>query len=185
VTPDHDLTLAFTRMLAGPMDYTPGGFNNATPAEFEPRNVKPMVMSTRAHQLALYVVFESGLQMLADYPEAYRGQQGFEFLKAVPNVWDETRVVGGRPGEYITVARRSGREWHVGSITGSHPSEVDLPLEFLGRGDFIAEIYSDAPDADSNPKHAVKEEKPVSAATTLRVKMVWGGGQAIRLRPAH
>jgi alpha-glucosidase len=73
----------------------------------------------------------------------------------------------------------------VGSITGSHPSEVDLPLEFLGRGDFIAEIYSDAPDADSNPKHAVKEEKPVSAATTLRVKMVWGGGQAIRLRPAH
>lgn len=185
VTPDHNLTLAFTRMLAGPMDYTPGGFNNATPAEFEPRNLKPMVMSTRAHQLALYVVFESGLQMLADYPEAYRGQKEFEFLKAVPNVWDETRVVGGRPGEYITLARRSGREWYVGSITGSHPSEVDLPLEFLGRGDFIAEVYSDAPDADSNPKHAVKEEKPVTAATTLRVKMVSGGGQAVRLRPAH
>jgi len=185
VTPDHNLTLAFTRMLAGPMDYTPGGFNNATAAQFEPRNVKPMVMSTRAHQLALYVVFESGLQMLADYPEAYRGQKELEFLKAVPNVWDETKVIGGRPGEYITVARRSGHEWYVGSITGSHPSEVNLPLEFLAHGDYVAEIYSDAPDSDSNAEHTVKEEKPVSAATTLRVKMVSGGGQAIRLRPAR
>ncbi|MGA8579980.1 MAG: glycoside hydrolase family 97 protein [Bryobacteraceae bacterium] len=185
VTPDHNLTLAFTRMLAGPMDYTPGGFHNATLAEFEPRNVKPMVMGTRAHQLALYVVFESGLQMLADYPEAYRDQTGFEFLKAVPNVWDETRVVGGRPGEYITVARRRGGDWYVGSITGWHAGTVDLPLDFLGHGEFLAEIYSDAPDAGSQATHTVKDERRVTAATTLRVKMVAGGGQAIRLRPAH
>ncbi|MGB9459085.1 MAG: glycoside hydrolase family 97 protein [Bryobacteraceae bacterium] len=185
VTPDHNLTLAFTRMLAGPMDYTPGGFRNATLAEFEPRNVKPMVMGTRAHQLALYVVFESGLQMLADYPEAYHGQTGFEFLKVVPNVWDETRVIGGRPGEYITVARRRGRDWYVGSITGWHAGTVDLPLDFLGHGEFIADIYSDAPDADSQATHTVKEERRVTAATTLRVKMVAGGGQAIRLRPAQ
>jgi alpha-glucosidase len=183
ITPDHNVMLAFTRMLAGPMDYTPGGFNNATREEFEPRNTKPMVQGTRAHALALYAVFESAFQMVSDYPEAYKGEQDFAFIKAAPAVWDETHVVGGRPGEYITVARRHGRDWFVGSITGWEPCEVDLSLEFLGRGDFLAEIYSDAPDAPQNPKHTVREEKRVNAASVLHVKMAPGGGQAIRIRP--
>jgi alpha-glucosidase len=185
VTPDHNVMLAFTRMIAGPMDYTPGGFHNATHDQFEPRNVDPMVQGTRAHALALYAVFESGLQMVSDYPEIYKGQKDFEFVKAAPATWDETRVVGGRPGDYITVARRSGREWFVGSITGWHPNEVNLPLEFLGRGEFIAEIYSDAPDAPENPQHTTIEQKRVNAATLLKVKMAPGGGQAILIRPAQ
>jgi alpha-glucosidase len=184
-TPDHNVMLAFTRMLAGPMDYTPGGFNNATSDQFEPRNRQPMVQGTRAHALALYAVFESGLQMVSDYPEIYKGQKDFDFIKAAPANWDETRVVGGRPGEYITVARRHGREWFVGSITGWQPREVDLPLEFLGRGEFIADIYSDAPDAGANPKHTAIEQKRVNATTLLHVKMAPGGGQAIHIRPAQ
>ena len=145
ITPDHNVMLPFTRMLAGPMDYTPGGFRNATREQFIARQRRPMVMGTRAHELALYAIFESGLQMVSDYPEAYQGQREFDFIKAVPSVWDETHVVNGRPGDFITVARRHGREWFVGGITGWHEKDLDVPMEFLGRGDFIAEIYADAP----------------------------------------
>ncbi|HEY1336887.1 MAG TPA: glycoside hydrolase family 97 protein [Bryobacteraceae bacterium] len=183
ITPDHNVMLAFTRMLAGPMDYTPGGFNNATRDGFVPQNTKPMVQGTRAHALALYAVFESAFQMVADFPEAYKGQKEFDLIKAAPAVWDETRVVGGRHGAYITVARRRGRDWFVGSITGWEPREIDVPLEFLGRGEFTAEIYSDAPDAAQNPKHVTLEQRSVSASTLLHVKMAPGGGQAIRIRP--
>jgi len=185
ITPDHNVMLPFTRMLAGPMDYTPGGFNNVTREQFEPRMRKPMVMGTRAHQIALYAIFESPFQMATDYPEAYKGEKEFEYIKAAPTTWDETHVVNGKPGDYITVARRHGRDWFVGSITGWHPNELELPLEFLGRGEFIAQIYSDAPDANENPKHTTLEEKRVSSATVLRVKMVSGGGQAIRIRPVQ
>jgi alpha-glucosidase len=185
ITADHNLMLAFTRMLAGPMDYTPGGFNNVTRAEFEPRMTKPQVQTTRAHALALYAIFESGLQMVADYPEAYKDQKDFEFIRAVPAAWDETRVIGGRPGEYIAIARRRGRDWFLGAITGTQPREIDLPLEFLGRGDFTADIYADAPDAATNPKHTGIEQRHVAATTVLRAKLAPSGGQAIRIRPAQ
>ena len=109
-------------MLAGPMDYTPGGFNNVTAAEFVPREVKPMAMGTRAHQLALYVVFDSPLMMVSDYPEAYRGQKDFEFIKEVPASWDETRVIGGKVGEYMTLARKKG-EGGISAITNRTPAK--------------------------------------------------------------
>jgi alpha-glucosidase len=185
VTPDHNVMLPFTRMLAGPMDYTPGGFRNVTREEFQPRMQQPMVMGTRAHQMALYPIFESAFQMVADSPEAYKGQREFDYIKAVPAVWDETRVVNGRPGDFITMARRHGREWFVGSITGWHPNEMDIPLEFLGRGEFVAEIWSDAADAAEHPTHTSREEKRVNAATLLHVKMAPGGGQAVRIRPVQ
>ncbi|MGP8242937.1 MAG: glycoside hydrolase family 97 protein [Bryobacteraceae bacterium] len=182
ITPEHNLTLAFTRALAGPMDYTPGGFDNVTRAEFVPRNRKPMVMGTRAHQLALYVVFESGFQMVSDYPEAYRGQKDFEFIRAVPNVWDETKVVSGRPCEFITVARRKGNDWYVGAIAGWHGANVDLPLEFLGNGNYAADIYADASDAADHPKRTAISQQRVTPATVLHLKLASGGGAAIRFR---
>jgi alpha-glucosidase len=185
VTPDHNVMLPFTRMLAGPMDYTPGGFHNATAAEFEPRDVQPMVMGTRAHQTALFVVYDSPLQMVSDYPEAYRGQKELPFLSAVPASWNETRVLNGKVGDYITIARRHGREWYIGSIAGSHGAQLDIPLEFLPPGDFIAEIYSDAPDAAESPAHTAAERKKVNRSMTLKAVMVPGGGQAIRVRPAY
>jgi alpha-glucosidase len=185
ITANHNLMLAFTRMLAGPMDYTPGGFNNVTPAEFEPHNTKPEVQTTRAHALALYAILESPFQMVADYPGAYKDQKDFEFIKAAPVTWDETRVLGGKPGEYIAIARRHGRDWFVGAITGTAPREIDLPMEFLGRGAFNAEIYADAADAAVNPKHTSIEQKRVDAATLLHIKMAPSGGEAIRIRPVE
>ena len=184
VTPDHNVMLAFTRMLAGPMDYTPGGFRNATREEFEPRNLKPMVMGTRAHQTALFVVFESPFMMVADYPGAYEGQPELPFLSAVPASWDETRVLNAKVGDYITIARRHGKDWYVGSIAGSHGATLDIPLEFLGAGEFKAETYSDAPDAGVHPMKTVVEQKRVNKATTLKAVLVSGGGQAIRITPA-
>jgi len=184
-TPDHDVMLAFTRMLAGPMDYAPGGFDNVTRAEFQPRNNKPMVMGTRAHQLALYVVFDSPLMMVSDYPEAYKGQKDFEFIKEVPSSWDETHVVGGKVGEFVTLARKKGSEWYLGGITNWDSREMNIPLEFLGSGEYLAEIYSDAPDAGVNPKHTTIEQRRVTASTLLKVNLAPGGGVAVRFSPAN
>ncbi len=185
ITPKHDVTLAFTRMLAGPMDYTPGGFDNVTRENFVARNRAPMVMGTRAHHTALYVVFESELQMVSDSPDAYDGQKETEFLKAVPASWDETRVLNGVPPEYITVARRRGNEWFVGSITNWDARELDVPLSFLGSGNFDAEIYADGPNAGVQPKDSVLEKRRVNAQTVLKVKLAPGGGSAMRIVPAR
>ncbi len=182
-TPTHNVTLAFTRMLAGPMDYTPGGFDNVTREQFEARNLGPSVMGTRAHQTALFVVFESAFQMVADHPAAYDGQKELAFLQAVPATWDETRVINGRPARFITIARRSGREWYVGAITNWDPRGLDLPLSFLGPGSYNAEIYADGPNAAAEPKDSVLEKRRVDAKTVLKLKLAPGGGCAIRLVP--
>jgi alpha-glucosidase len=184
-TPQHNVTLAFTRMLAGPMDYTPGGFNNVTLEEFMPRPAPPIVMGTRAHHTALYAVFESELQIVSDAPEAYEGQKAFEFIKPAPANWDETRVLNGVPPEYITVARRTGKDWFVGSITNWNPRELDVPLSFLGSGAYDAEIYADGPKAATQPKDSVFEKRRVTAKTVLKLKLAPGGGCAIRLVPAR
>jgi alpha-glucosidase len=184
-TPKHNVTLAFTRMLAGPMDFTPGGFDNVTRENFVARNRAPMVMGTRVHQTALFVVFESELQMVSDSPDAYDGQKELEFLKTVPSIWDETRVVNGVPAKYITIARRSGKDWFVGSITDWDARELDVPLSFLGSGTYDAEIYSDGPKAATEPKDSVLAKQRVTATTVLKLKLAPGGGSAIRLVPAR
>jgi alpha-glucosidase len=185
VSPKHNVTLAFTRMLAGPMDYTPGGFNNVTKETFTQRTTAPEVMHTRAHATALFVVFESELQMVADSPDAYDGQKELEFLKAVPASWDETRVLNGVPPKYITIARRSGKEWFVGSITDEDARELDVPLSFLANGAYEAEIYSDGPKAATEPKDSVVARQRVDAKTVLKLKLAPAGGCAIRLVPAR
>jgi len=181
--PDHHVTLPFTRMLAGPMDYTPGGFNNVTREEFEPRMEHPMVMGTRAHQLAMYVVYQAWSQMVSDWPGAYAGQPAFKFIQDVPATWDETRVLNGVPGEYITIARRNGTNWYLGSMTGWTPRELEIPLNFLGKGRYTAEIYSDARDADQFPKHTVITTMTVKAGTKLKIRLAPGGGCTVRLVP--
>ncbi len=184
-TPTHNVTLAFTRMLAGPMDYTPGAFGNANRANFIPRNFEPMTPNTRAHELALYAVFESPFMMVSDYPEHYQGQRDFDFIKRVPVTWDEIRVIGGLPMEWISVARRSGSDWYIGSITNWDERAVKLPLSFLGEGKFEAEIYADAPDAAQEATHTTLTKKTVDSNTVLDVHMVSGGGNAIWIHPAN
>jgi alpha-glucosidase len=184
ITPKHNVTLAFTRMLAGPMDYTPGGFENVTRETFASGGPL-MAMGTRVHQTALFVVFESEFQIVADSPAAYDGQKELEFLKAVPASWDETRVLNGVPPKYITIARRRGSEWFVGSITDWDAREFDLPLGFLGSGAYDAEIYADGPNAAAQPKDSVVEKRRVNAQTVLKMKLAPGGGCAIRLVPVR
>jgi alpha-glucosidase len=184
-TPVHNTTLPFTRMLAGPLDYTPGAFGNSNAANFVARNLMPMGLGTRAHELALYVVLESPLQMVSDYPEHYAGQHDFEFIKQVPTTWDEVRVINGRPMENISVARRNGKDWYVGSITNLDSRTVRVPLSFLAEGKYTAEIYADAADAGKNATHTEFSKQPVDRSTVLEVHMVSGGGNAIWIHPAE
>ncbi len=184
VTPAHNATLPFTRMLAGPMDYTPGAFGNSNLQNFVPRNFMPMSLGTRAQELALYVVFESPLEMVSDYPEHYEGQRDFDFIKRVPATWDAMHVIGGQPMEWITVARRSGNDWYVGSITNWDQRDIHVPLSFLGDGKYVAEIYADAPDASDVATHTTFATQAVDRNTVLSVHMVSGGGNAIWIHPA-
>jgi len=183
-TPVHNTTLPFTRMLAGPMDYTPGAFGNSNREKFIARQVEPMGLGTRAHELALYVVFESPLEMVSDYPEHYQGQRDFDFIKRVPSTWDEVKVISGRPAESITLARRSVRDWYVGSLTNWDERTVKVPLSFLGDGEYVAEIYADAPDAAEEATHTTFSKQNVNSRTVLDVHMVSGGGNAIWIHPA-
>lgn len=184
-TPVHNTMLPFTRMLAGPLDYTPGAFGNVRRDQFVARDKEPMAPNTRAQELALYVVLESPLMMVSDYPEHYAGQHDFEFIKQVPTTWDEIRVLDGRPGEFISLARRSGDDWYVGSITNWDARDLKVPLSFLGEGKYTAEVYADAPDAGTEPTHTSFQKEPVDRSTVLDVHMASGGGNAIWIHRAQ
>ncbi len=171
VTPQHNVMLAFTRMLTGPMDYAPGAFRNATREQFQPGTS----LGTRAHQLALMVVFESGLQTLADPPAAYQGQKDLDFIRAVPASWDQTRALAGEVGEYVAIARARNNEWFLGAITNWTAREINVPLDFLGPGEYTAEIYSDSP----------RETRTVRSTQALRLNLASGGGAAIRFTPRN
>ena len=183
-TPEHLTTIPFTRMLAGPMDYTPGCFNNATREQFVPRQIQPMCQGTRANQLAMYVVYLSPLEMVSDYPEDYLNQPGFEFLEKAPTVWDETRVLNGEPSEYVTIARRSGTDWFLGSMTNWTSRGLNVSLSFLGPGEWNAKIFADGPNADQNAKSLSIQTKRVTAADTLPLHLASGGGAAVIFSPA-
>lgn len=185
VTPAHNTTLPFTRMLAGPMDYTPGAFGNVNPDNFVARQVMPMGLNTRAQELALYVILESPLQMVSDYPEHYVRQREFEFIKRVPTSWDEIHVIGGIPMEWISLARREGNQWYVGTITNGEERDVKVPLNFLGEGKYEAQIYADGPDAAVEATHTTESTQPVDKDTVLDVHMVPGGGNAIWIHPVE
>ncbi len=143
-----------------------------------------MVMGTRAHQLAMYAVYQAPFQMVSDAPQAYKDQPSFDFIKNAPASWDETRVLNGEPAEFITIARRHGSEWFLGSMTNWTPRDLDLTLTFLGSGRYNAEIYADAEDAAQYPKSVSIQKKVVDRASHLRVHMAPGGGLAVRFVPA-
>jgi len=184
VTPEHDVTIPFTRMLAGPMDFTPGGFRNTARGHFQVRNIEPMVQGTRAHQLAMYVVYESPLAMVSDEPEAYKDQPGFEFIVKVPTVWDDSRVLNGEVGKYLTVARRHGDTWYVGSMTNWDGRALEIPLDFLGAGNFEAQIFADGADADKDATSLSLQRENVNSRSRLSLRLASGGGAAVVLSPA-
>jgi alpha-glucosidase len=184
-SPQHNATLPFTRMLSGPLDYTPGAFGNANLKTFESRQFMPMGLGTRAQELALFVVFESPFEMVSDYPEHYAGQKEFEFIKRVPTTWDEVHAIGGQPAEWISLARRSGKDWYIGTLTNWDERTIKAPLSFLGDGKYVAEIYADAPDAAEEATHTAVTKQSVDRNTVLEIRMVSGGGNAIWIHPAQ
>jgi len=186
--PGHTVTLPFTRMLAGPVDYTPGIFNITYNENYpdEADGEDPRVNTTLAHQLALYPILFSGLQMAADLPQHYEGEEAFEFIEHVPAAWDETRVIDGEIARYASVARRSGEEWYIGTATDASPQVVEIPLEFLDADrEYVAHVYRDAPETDleDNPTAIEIERRTVTAADTIEAGMAGGGGHAVRLVP--
>ncbi|MEK7238951.1 MAG: glycoside hydrolase family 97 protein [Gemmatimonadota bacterium] len=183
-SPDNAVTFPFMRMLAGPVDYTPGAMLNATKADFKPVFNRPMSQGTRCQQLAMYVVFESPLQMLADSPSNYRREpESLAFLSAVPTVWDETKVLSAKVGEYIVTARRSGRQWYLGAITNWTARDLEIDLSWLGSGAFNADIYRDGPNADRTGVDYQREQRPVSANERLKISLAPGGGFVARIVP--
>ena len=181
ITPDDDINIPFTRLLAGPTDYHLGGFRAMPASHFKVQFTRPHVLGTRCHMLAMYVVLENHLSMVCDEPEAYEGQDGFDFVKEVPTVWDETRVIGAETGQWISIARRKGSEWYIGTITNNRERTLKLPLLFLAPGNYRAEIYTDAPDAFENPNHLIKEVKDFRDTDQLDMKLVSGGGCVVKL----
>jgi len=179
ITARHNVTLPFTRGLAGPYDYTPGGFRNATPATFRIEPQTPMVQTTRGQALAMYVVFDSPFMGVSDSPDNYEGAAGFDFIRAVPATWDETRVVSGAIGERIVTARRSGRNWYVGAMTDETARTLGVPLDFLGSGRFTATIWQDG----ASPTDVVTTTRIITARDTLNLSLAGSGGGAIRLVP--
>ena len=187
--PEHNVTLPFTRMFLGPMDYTPGAMVNAVKSAFKINFKQPMSMGTRCQQLAMYVVYESPLQMLADTPTNYVSEpEAMEFLGPVPTVWDETRVLDGRIGDYVVVARRKGRDWYVGAMTDWTARELSIDLSFLGTGlgagNFQMTAYEDGPNAERTGSDYRKTTTAVGKTTPLKVKLAPGGGWAARIRPS-
>ena len=182
ITPDDDINIPFTRGLAGCTDYHLGGFRAMPQATFKVQATRPHVLGTRCHMLAMYLVLENHMSMICDEPQAYEGQDGFDFLREVPTVWDQTVVPGAEVGQWVSIARRKGTDWYIGAINNSIPRTVTIPLGFLGAGNYEAEIYKDAPGAVNNPNLLVKEKKEVNAAGTLELNLPGGGGEVVRLR---
>lgn len=182
-TADHDISMPFTRLLAGAADYHLGGFRALPKDKFKIQQSNPYVTSTRCHMLAMYVVLESYLGMICDTPEAYEGQPGFEFLQTVPTTWDKTVVPDASVNEYVAIARRHGDDWYVGAINNSQARNVEIALDFLGKGDYKVTLYKDARDTDTNPNHLIKDTLTVTAKDKITVPLASDGGAAMHIQP--
>jgi alpha-glucosidase len=178
-TPEHCLTLPFTRMVAGPMDFTPGAMRNAQAADFNAIFNRPMSQGTRCMQLAMYVVYESPLQMLADTPTSYlREPEIMEYLAKVPTTWDETKVLKAKVADYVVLARRKGNDWFIGAMTDWTPREFEVDLSFLKDGDYKADIYQDGVNADRHAEDYKRIKTAVTNKDSLKIKLSPGGGYA-------
>lgn len=176
-TPHHQLMIPFIRQWAGPMDFTPGAMLNAQPESFIPCDNEPMGQGTRCHHLAMYVAYESPLQMVSDSPSKYdRWPESFSFIRSVPTVWDETRPLFGTAGECLGIARRSGERWFIGVMCAGDSRNIDLPLDFLGGGEYTMTLHSDGANADTDAMDSSVSTSVVTAGDTLRLHIARNGG---------
>lgn len=184
ISPEHDLVLPFTRMVAGPMDYTPGATINASRTDFRERWEHPMSQGTRAHQAAIFVAFESPLMMMCDSPSNYRRNDEYaRFLASIPTVWDETVAIDAKAGDYLVMARRNGDVWYVAGLNDWNGRELLVALDFLGEGEYSAQIFKDGVNANRWGEDYKLETTTVRKGDLLPVKMADGGGWVAILRP--
>ena len=186
ITATHNVTLPFTRMILGPIDYTPGGFGNRTPETFEIHESHPLTQTTRGQAIAMYVVYDSPLVMVSDAPQAYKKadgtwEDGVDFIQAVSTTWDETRVLQGDIGQYIVTARRKGDVWYIGAMTNEAGRKVSIPLDFLSTGAYTAATWQDG----ATPTTLVTGAQKVTSGDTLTLKLAGSGGGSAIIRPAQ
>lgn len=182
--PLYDVTLPFTRMMAGAMDYTPGAMRNSNKSNFRPINSMPMSQGTRCHQMAMYTVFEAPLGMLSDNPTAYQKEQECtNFIAKVPTVFDETVALDGKVGEYVALARRKGDTWYVGAMTNWNARDLTIDFSFLGDGSYEAEVFHDGVNADRDATDYKREVLTVTKNTKQTVLLAPGGGWTARIYP--
>ena len=188
-TPEHKATLPFTRVLAGGGDFTPGGFANRQPSQFQIGAKPTQVQGTRAAELAMFILIESPFTVACDSPEDYKDKDGkyllgMDFLKGLPTVWDETRGLAGEVGKYVVEARRNGKNWYLAAISDRNGKELPVPLKFLGKGVWKVTLWEDAPDAGENAEHLVRNEETVRPSGTLQLKLAPSGGTVAIFSPA-
>jgi alpha-glucosidase len=184
ITPEHDVTIPFTRMVAGPMDYTPGAMENMDKANFRPNFNRPESQGTRAHQVALYVIYESPLQMLSDSPSNYiKEQESTDFILKIPVVWDDIIGIDGKVGEYLSLARRSGKDWFIGAITNWSPRDLDLDLSFLPAGNYTIDIFQDGINADRHTEDYKHLKNKIKSGDRIKIHLAPGGGWAAKISP--
>jgi alpha-glucosidase len=183
VTPEHKATLPFTRMLAGPADFTPGGFLNRQLDQFQ-TDVRPtQVQGTRCAELALFVCLESPIINAADHPSHYRNQPGLDFLKIVPTVWDETHVIDAAVGEHTVIVRRNGNRWFLGALTDRTARDIPVKLDFLGEGSWTLKLWKDAADSDAHGEHLATEQRTVTPSDVLTLHLAHAGGAVASFEP--
>jgi alpha-glucosidase len=182
--PRYDATIPFVRMLAGPMDYTPGAMKNYNKRNYRPINAEPESQGTRCHQLAMYVVYEAPFSMLADNPTNYmREKESVDFISSVPEVFDQTVALDGKIGEFAAVARRKGQEWWVGVLGDWNARTVTIDFSFLAPGSYEVEVFQDGINADRDGTDYKKETVNVTAGTKMDVRLSEGGGWVAKVRP--
>ncbi|MGD0411738.1 MAG: glycoside hydrolase family 97 protein [Verrucomicrobiota bacterium] len=197
VTPEHKVTLPFTRLALGPGDFTPGGFLNTPPAQFQPvqqtggaaagRGPAPTateVQGTRCAELALFVCFDSPVCCVCDHPSHIKDQPGADFLKIVPTVWDDTKVLDGDVGRHLVMVRRSGQDWFLGALTDRSRRNISVKLDFLKPGKWKMSLWKDAADAKTQAQHLDLEERIVTAGGKLKLSLAPAGGAVARFEPA-
>jgi alpha-glucosidase len=169
-------------MMAGPMDYTPGAMRNTTKGNARPSNSLPVSQGTRCHQMAMYIVYEGPLQMLADNPTIYmKEQECTDFIAKIPTTFNETVALDGKFSEYAVIARKKDNAWYAGAMTNWNSRDILIDFSFLGEGNFMAEIFKDGTNADRNATDYKKEIIPVTSLQKLTIHLAPGGGFAIRI----
>jgi alpha-glucosidase len=177
ITAGHNTTLPFTRMLAGPMDYTPGGFLNVKKSEFR-KGSPTQVMNSRCAELAKFVIYESPFTVYCDAPEHILGKPGADFLNNIPTVWDDTKVLGGYPGQYIIIAKRSGKDWYIGAMTNDSERTIQLKMDFLPAGNYTLSSWA---DVLSSPQSLTRSERKVSASSVMSIHLDTAGGWVAKI----